>query len=127
MAHPGHVGTGDQKTSSKLDVHGILSGHLSVTLEMLASVHMLQAETTLRGLIPACTDLTNPVASSLTALIPCHPQPELCNDPYQNTCTEFLGWAVHEDSCGIHDKGALSVWMPQYCSFLTAACLSGKG
>lgn len=48
MACPGHVGTGDQKTFSKLDFPWILSEHLSVTLETLASVHMLQAATTLQ-------------------------------------------------------------------------------
>lgn len=48
MACPEHVGTGDQKTSSKLDVPRIFSEHLSVTLEILASVHMLQAATTLQ-------------------------------------------------------------------------------
>lgn len=63
MSHPGHAGTGDQKASSKLDVHRILYGHLSETLEMLVSVHRLRTDTTLQG-----TDLTSSLAQQVASL-----------------------------------------------------------
>lgn len=59
MSRPGHAGTGDQKASSKLDVHRILYGHLSETLEMLVS----GTDTTLQG-----TDLTSSLAQQMASL-----------------------------------------------------------
>lgn len=74
-----------------------------------------------RPWLSPCVALKGPVASSLTAFVPRHPQTGFVSNSHQNKDTDFLVWAGYEDSRDIQDRGALTAGMPQHYPFLTAA------